>query len=78
MQLYELVLNEGRSVSPFVWRAKMALAHKGFAPETVAIGYGDKAMLAVLLPRFKEEMAVVENHLIAWQCDLTGPEEGKS
>ena len=28
MQLYELVLNNGRSVSPFVWRAKMALAHK--------------------------------------------------
>ncbi|MEI6987076.1 MAG: response regulator [Rhodospirillaceae bacterium] len=39
---------------------------------------GDKAMLAVLLPRFKEEMAVVENHLIAWQCDLTGRDEGKS
>lgn len=46
MRLYELVLNHGRSVSPFVWRAKMALAHKGFKPERVAIGYGDKAMLA--------------------------------
>ena len=46
MQLYELVLNHGRSVSPFVWRARMALAHKGFEPERVAIGYGDKAMLA--------------------------------
>ena len=39
---------------------------------------GDNAMLAVLLPRFKEEMAVVENHLLAWQCDLTGREEGES
>lgn len=46
MQLYELVLDHGRSVSPFVWRAKMALAHKGFAPETAAIGYGDKAKIA--------------------------------
>jgi glutathione S-transferase len=46
MQLYELVLNHGRSVSPFVWRAKMALAHKGLEPERVAIGYGDKARLA--------------------------------
>lgn len=46
MQLYELVLNEGRTVSPFVWRAKMHLAHKGLEAETVAIGYGDKDQLA--------------------------------
>ena len=39
---------------------------------------GDNAMLAVLLPRFKEEMAAVENHLLAWQCDLTGRDEGKN
>lgn len=46
MQLYELVLGGGRTVSPFVWRAKMHLAHKGFEAETVAIGYGDKDKLA--------------------------------
>ncbi len=46
MKLYELVLDHGRSVSPFVWRAKMALAHKGFTPERIAIGYGDKDQLA--------------------------------
>jgi glutathione S-transferase len=46
MRLYELVLDHGRSVSPFVWRARMALAHKGFEPERVGIGYGGKAALA--------------------------------
>ncbi len=46
MKLYELVLDHGRSVSPFVWRARMALAHKGCSPERVAIGYGDKALIA--------------------------------
>ncbi|MEI6336234.1 MAG: PAS domain S-box protein [Methylococcaceae bacterium] len=38
---------------------------------------GDNVMLTALLPRFKEELAAVENHLSAWQCDLTGREEGK-
>jgi glutathione S-transferase len=46
MKLYELVLEHGRAVSPFVWRARMALAHKGFTPERVAIGYGGKAEIA--------------------------------
>lgn len=46
MQLYELVLNEGHTVSPFVWRVKMHLAHKGLEPERVAIGYGEKDKLA--------------------------------
>ncbi len=46
MQLYELILDHGRSVSPFVWRARMALAHKGFTPERIGIGYGGKAAIA--------------------------------
>lgn len=46
MRLYELVLDHRRSVSPFVWRARMALAHKGFHPERIGIGYGGKDRLA--------------------------------
>lgn len=46
MTLYELVLNHGRSVSPFVWRARMALAHKGLEPARIGIGYGEKAAIA--------------------------------
>ena len=45
MKLYELVLRDNHAVSPFVWRVKMMLAHKGLTPETTAIGYGDKDQL---------------------------------
>ncbi|MFN3230669.1 MAG: glutathione S-transferase N-terminal domain-containing protein [Alphaproteobacteria bacterium] len=46
MKLYELVLKDGHAVSPFVWRARMALAHKGLDYDSVPIGYGDKDQLA--------------------------------
>lgn len=35
MQLYDLVGTGGLRFSPYCWRAKLALAHKGFAPETI-------------------------------------------
>lgn len=36
MLLYDLAAADGRRFSPFCWRIKMALAHKGLAFETVA------------------------------------------
>ena len=39
MRLYDLVLADGRPLSPFCWRAKFALAHKGLAFDTVAVGF---------------------------------------
>jgi glutathione S-transferase len=39
--LYELVLDNGCSVSPFVWRTKYALAHKGLAAKSAPVGFGD-------------------------------------
>jgi glutathione S-transferase len=41
IKLYELVLENGRSSSPFVWRARYALAHKGLPFETVPLGFVD-------------------------------------
>ena len=38
VRLYELVLENGRSASPFVWRIRYALAHKGIAYESVPLG----------------------------------------
>ena len=46
MKLYELVLSEGRAVSPFVWRARYYLAHKGLDPDRIPISYHDKDQLA--------------------------------
>jgi glutathione S-transferase len=38
-QLYELVLANGRSASPYVWRIRYALAHKGLEFESVPLGF---------------------------------------
>jgi glutathione S-transferase len=39
VRLYELVLANGRSASPFVWRIRYALAHKGIAYESMPLGF---------------------------------------
>ncbi|HKT73513.1 MAG TPA: glutathione S-transferase N-terminal domain-containing protein [Steroidobacteraceae bacterium] len=41
IRLYELVLENGRSASPFVWRSRYALAHKGICFESVPVGFTD-------------------------------------
>jgi len=41
IRLYELVAANGRALSPFVWRIKYALAHKGLAVETIPVGFTD-------------------------------------
>ena len=46
LKLYTLRIADGREPSPFVWRARMALAHKGLVVERVPIGYGEKDKLA--------------------------------
>ena len=44
--LYELTGADERCFSPFCWRALMALAHKGLAPERRAIRFSDKHEIA--------------------------------
>ena len=39
LALYELVLEDGRSASPYVWRIRYALAHKGLAFESRPVGF---------------------------------------
>jgi glutathione S-transferase len=51
LRLFELALEDGRSASPFVWRIRYALAHKGMAVETVRLGFTDIA--ATFGGRFK-------------------------
>jgi glutathione S-transferase len=43
LRLYELALEDGRSASPFVWRIRYALAHKGLGYETVSLGFTEIA-----------------------------------
>lgn len=51
MRLYELVLENGRSASPFVWRIRYALAHKHVGYESVPLGFVD--IPKVFAGRFK-------------------------
>jgi glutathione S-transferase len=39
IRLYELALQNGRSASPYVWRIRYALAHKGLAFESAYVGF---------------------------------------
>ena len=41
LRLYELVMDNGRSSSPFVWRIRYALAHKRIPFESVPISFTD-------------------------------------
>ncbi len=41
LRLFELVLADGRSASPYVWRIRYALAHKGLPFESVPVGFTD-------------------------------------
>jgi glutathione S-transferase len=51
IRLYELVLDNGRPVSPYVWRIRYALAHKGITCETVPVGFTE--IPATFAGRFK-------------------------
>ena len=44
-RLYELVLGNGVSASPYVWRIRYALAHKGVRPEPVPVGFTEISKL---------------------------------
>jgi glutathione S-transferase len=39
LRLFELALEDGRSASPFVWRVRYALAHKGIEYDSVPLGF---------------------------------------
>jgi glutathione S-transferase len=44
--LYDLELADGERPSPFCWRAKLALAHKGLDYTTVPVGFTEKDKIA--------------------------------
>ncbi|HLY56747.1 MAG TPA: glutathione S-transferase N-terminal domain-containing protein [Stellaceae bacterium] len=79
LRLYELVLGNGISASPFVWRVRFALAHKGLAAEAVSLGFTE--IPTVLDGRFKtvpilemDDEAVVDSWAIADRLDEAFPE----
>jgi glutathione S-transferase len=80
VRLYELALESGRSASPFVWRIRYALAHKGIPFETVYVGFTEIPQL--LGGKFKTVpilehagTAIAESWDIAEYLDRAFPEQ---
>jgi glutathione S-transferase len=46
IQLYELTGRDDRRFSPYCWRTRMALEHKGLSYETVPVRFTDKDIIA--------------------------------
>jgi glutathione S-transferase len=79
LRLYEVVNQDGASVSPFVWRAKFALAKKGLAYESVAVGYLDipnigSGTLKTVPILQSNDTFIVDSWLIAEWLDRTYPD----
>ena len=78
IQLYELVLENGRCSSPYVWRIRYALAHKGLSFESMPVGF--TGIPTILDGRFKTvpvlrhgEAAVGDSWEIASYLDAAFP-----
>jgi glutathione S-transferase len=78
IRLYELVLENGRSASPYVWRIRYALAHKGLPFESVPVGFTEVSR--IMGGRFKTvpvieygDTAMAESWDIAEYLDRTFP-----
>lgn len=76
--LYDLVFQEDRRPSPFCWRAKFAMAHKGLEWTEVPVGFTEKDRIAFadskLLPVIKDdETAVKDSWAIACYLDKAYP-----
>lgn len=46
IQLYELVGRDDRRFSPYCWRTRLALEHKGLDYETIPVRFSDKDLIA--------------------------------
>jgi len=77
--LYDLVFEGDRRPSPFCWRTKFALAHKGLTWTDVPTGFTEKEKIAFAdskaLPVIKDgETAVKDSWAIALHLDKAYPE----
>ena len=82
IRLYDLVAANGRALSPFVWRIKFALAHKGLAFEAVPVGFTDIPKLCggkyKTVPIIEDgDTTVCDSWAIADYLDATYPDNPK-
>ncbi|MFZ3034727.1 MAG: glutathione S-transferase family protein [Parvibaculum sp.] len=82
IRLYELVTANARALSPFVWRIKYALAHKGLDFETIPVGFTEIPKLCgsryKTVPIIEDgETTVCDSWAIADYLDVTYPDRPK-
>ena len=78
--LYDLVFQGDRRPSPFCWRAKYAMAHKGLAWTEVPVGFTQKDKIAFAdsktLPVIEDgDVAVKDSWAIALHLDRAHPDK---
>jgi glutathione S-transferase len=70
LKLYELVLDNGRSASPYVWRTRYVLAYKGIEFESVPLGFSE--IPAAFGGRFKTVPVICDGDtMLAESWDIT-------
>ncbi|HEY4343629.1 MAG TPA: glutathione S-transferase family protein [Parvibaculum sp.] len=80
IRLYDLVAADGRALSPFVWRIKYALAHKGLGFEAMPVGFTEIPKLCdgkyKTVPIIEDKgTTVCDSWAIADYLDKTYPEK---
>lgn len=81
--LYDLKGKDGLRYSPYGWRVRYALAHKGITPEDVAVGFTEKEKVAfsgqplvpVIVDKANGGKVVFDSFQIACYLDDTYPEK---
>jgi glutathione S-transferase len=79
IELYDLTFRRDLRLSPYCWRVKFALAHKGLDYSTIPVGFGDKNKIAFsgqgLVPVIVDgETVVCDSWEIAQYLDRTYPD----
>lgn len=79
IKLYQLVIANGLGISPYVWRIRYALAHKGLAADLTSLGFAEIAGAAgggfKTVPIIEDgERAVGDSWAIADYLDETYPD----
>jgi len=80
--LYDLLGADDRRFSPFCWRIRLALAHKGLTSQDVTVGFGEKDKIAfsgqglvpVIVDKGNGDKAINDSWAIACYLEDTYPQ----
>jgi len=68
LTMYERIGHEGRRPSPFSWRIRCALAHKGLEPQFRHVRFSDVETIRALSGQHFVPIITVEGSKVGWDC----------